>query len=214
MTTGTASPSELTAPKTSQAWATGQKWAASYVNVLLRRHPSASPGQILHVINQQYRLAMATAGTGAGLSALGKKRLPALLGLSAAHLGVGGAITMMYIFALAHVYGLDSSSTRALLQQVAPADGPLEQQLDRAWWRNALAFLPVSQVRFVDGVAKRSLAKAARKGGVSPAAKVLPGGIGAGLGIAGGRMFARQVINSAHDLLGDPPREHLVNFTE
>lgn len=189
--------------------------AEGYVAFLRRRHPGASPGQLLHVLQKQYLLAMSFGGAGTGLLALRTHTAPRLLGLSAAHLGTGTGISTVYLLCLANVYALGADDARDLVRRCALGDVDpriLEQQFAGTWWRTALAYLPASQVRFTRSLAERQLERAARRGGVSASAAALPAGIGGTLGFAAGRILANRVIDAATNVLGAPPRAFAVTY--
>lgn len=182
--------------------------AGRYVDVLRRRHPGASPAQIMHVLEKQFLLAMSVGTAGTGVASLRATRAPHLVGLSAAHLGGAGTLSTFYLLCLSHVYSLNDAASKVLVSSCAFGDvggGIIEQQFAGTWWRSAVAYLPVSQVRFLNQIAQRSLAKARRKGGVSPAASALPAGIGLGTGFTGGRVAANRVVSAAAEHLGLPP---------
>lgn len=182
--------------------------AGRYVMTLRRRHPGATPGQIIHVLEKQFLLAMSVGTAGTGVAGLRARRLPPLLGLSAAHLGAAGALATFYLLCLSHVYALGDVATRALIGSCAVGGdrgGILEQQFAGTWWRSAAAFLPVSQARYLNNIAARSLRRAAAKGGVSRMAPALPAGIGLGVGFTGGRIAANRVVSAAAAHLGVPP---------
>lgn len=206
------SPADIPSSRGRGATALGMRVATAYVAALRRRHPRATPAQLSHVIEKQFLMAMALGGTGTGLLALRGRRAATLVGLSAAHLGSAGVLSSVYLFALAHIHGLDPSSTADLVRTCALGEGKggiLEQQFQGTWWKSALAYLPASQVRFVNNIASRSLAKAARKGGVSASATALPGSIGATVGFTGGRTLGNRVVDAAAERLGPAPRSFL-----
>jgi len=182
--------------------------AERYLGALRRRHPEATPAQILYLVDKQFALAMSVGGTTTGLLALPRRGPGALWGISAAHLGACAAVSTLYLLCLARVHGLDPAATRALVTSCALGEtegGVLEEHFAGTWWRTALAYLPVSQVRFVDRVAAQSLRRARRRGEVSRSAAGLPAGIGATMGFASGRVLAGRVARAAAGHLGRPP---------
>ncbi len=184
--------------------------ARRYVSALRRRHPGAVPRQLLHVLEKQYLLTMSVGATATGLLTPRTGTLPRMIGLSAAHLGTSGAVSTLYLLCLAEVYGLGPAQSAQLVRSCALGrvdGGILEQQFTGTWWRSALAYLPASQVRFTQRIASRSLARAAKRGGVSSAASALPAGIGGTLGFTSGRILGNRVVDAATALLGDPPHK-------
>lgn len=185
--------------------------ARTYVAALRRRHPGASPAQLLYVMERQYLLVMSAGGSSTGLLSLRRTGIASLLGLSAAHLGASGAVSVVYLLAMAEIYGLPPSASQVLVTRCTFGKNPggiLDQQLGLGpkWWNTALAYLPASQVRFTAGVAERSLERAARRGGVVAASRALPAGIGTAVGAVAGRALANRIIDAATELLGSPPR--------
>ena len=184
--------------------------AYRYVSALRRQHPGATPGQLLHVLEKRYLLAMSLGGTGTGLLALGRSRTASLLGVSAAHLGVSATISAFHLLTVAAVYGLSLAHAQDLLHRCSFGEisgDIVEQQLGvgDSWWSTALAYLPASQVRFADRLADRQLRRAARRGGVTRSATALPAGIATTLGFSGGRILGHRVIRAAASFLGAPP---------
>lgn len=190
--------------------------ARQYVTAVRRRHPGASPREVLYVIEKQFLLALGVGGGGTGLLALRPRRMPGLLAVSAGHVGASGAISAFYLLAAAQVHGLSPAAWRGLLAQCSLGGNPggvLEQHLgldghlglEESWWSTALAYLPVSQVRLIDRVADRQLQRAAAKGAVSRGARVLPGAVATTLGVTSGRILASRVVSAARETLGDPP---------
>lgn len=185
-----------------------QRLAEAYLTSLRRRHPGATPAEILHVVNQQFLLAMALGGAGTGLASLRARKTLPLLGLSAAHMGASGTIAAFYLFVRANLYGLGPAETRNLIATCSFGENPggiLEQQAAGTWWRSALAYLPASQVHFVKGVSDRALRRPARKGRLSPSAKALPAGIGTTVGLSSGRVLGNRVIDAASMRMGPAP---------
>ena len=168
--------------------------AYRYVSALRRQHPGATPRQLQHVLEKRYLLAMSLGGTGTGLLALGRSRTASLLGVSATHLGVSATISAFHLLTLAAVYGLSPAHAQDLLQRCSFGEisgDIVEQQLGvgDSWWSTALAYLPASQVRFVDRLAETAL----------------PAGIATTLGFSGGRILGHRVIRAAVSFLGAPP---------
>lgn len=182
--------------------------AGRYVAALRQRHPGASPAQLLHVLEKQFLLTMSVATAGTGVASLRLTGIRRLLGLSAAHLGAAGTVSIFYLLCLARVYSLSDTAARALVSACVfgtNGGGIIEQQFAGTWWRSALAHLPAAQVRTLNRISERSLARARRKSGVSAAASALPAGIGFGAGFSGGRIAANRVVCAAAQHLGRPP---------
>lgn len=191
--------------------------AYRYVAAVRRQHPGATPRQVLYVLEKRYLLAMSLGGTGTGLLSLGRARTASLLGVSAAHLGASAAISAFHLLTVAAVYGLSPAHTQDLLQRCSFGEisgDIVEQQLGvgDSWWSTSLAYLPASQVRFVDRIADRQLRRAAARGGVSRSAKALPAGIATTLGFSGGRILGQRVIRAGAGFLGAPPGEFADTF--
>lgn len=182
--------------------------AAAYVALLRRRHPGASPAQILHVMDKQFLMVAALGGTGTGIATGRVRTAGPLLGLSAAHVGLTASFAAVYLFGRAQIYALGVEEARRLVVSCtfgSGSHGILEQQFAGTWWRSATAYLPVSQVRLYQRVANRSLQRVARKRSISRSAKLLPTGIGSAIGFGAGRIFANRVIDAATSQLGRPP---------
>lgn len=125
------------------------------------------------------------------------------------------ASSSAYALAVAEVHGIevnDIERRRALLlatvlgesgaQTVADASGKSVS----AWGTALLTTMPQSTIKQVNSVlAKRFIKRQVVKQGSLMVGRVIPFGIGAAIGIAGGRALARTVVQQATEAFGPPP---------
>lgn len=190
--------------------------AHAYVDSLRRKHPTASPAQLLYLLDKKFLLTLGLTGSGTGLTAVTPMRFSSALGLSAGHASAAVSAASLYLLAVAYVHGIDEEEqVVALIRHCSwgtPGGSVVEQQLGigaSTWAATALTRLPVSQVRWAHQIADRQLRRAAKRGGVSSAARLLPFGIGSVFGFISGRMWARGVIDAARQHLGPVPTTFL-----
>lgn len=193
-----------------------RSFVAAYVSSVRAAHPNAGPAEIAYLLQRRYQFAMGIGGVATGMMALRPMGTVAAGGLTAAHLAGAAGLSSVYLLALCEIYEIDDPGvTRHLLASCALGaedTTPVEYQLglgSTTWYADTLARLPVAHVRWAHSIAARQLAKAARKGGVSRSAAVLPSGIGLALGFTSGRLLARRVIDAARAHLGAPPATFL-----
>lgn len=162
----------------------------------------------MYVLERRYLMGMSVgAGVTGALSSIPRGTIGSI-GLSGAHAGMWASLSAFHLLTLAHVYQLDPAMTKRLVSTcwVGSDQGDIiQQQFANTWWRSTLAYLPVSQIRSVQGIANNQIERLARKRGVVAVSKLLPGGLGVSMGVTSGRVLGNRVIDAAHGLLGDPP---------
>lgn len=187
-----------------------------YVDGVRRRNPEATPEQLLKILAKQYKNLMRTTGGAVGVSAA----LPGIgtttaIVLSAADVGGFLMSASIYSLAVADVHGIDAQDTerrKALLlttllgesgaKTVAEITGkPLPM-----WGTALLTSLPNSTIKQVNTVltsrfVKRQLIKHT---GLT-VGRIIPFGVGAVVGVAGGNGLANTVINQAQKAYGHAP---------
>lgn len=190
---------------------------------LRRRHPDATPAELLRKIELQYLNTVTTTGGGVGAAAV----VPGIG--TAASLAITGAetvwfleMTALYGQAVAELHGLavaDPVRARILVQSLLVGDAATQiikqftgQALGRGpgrqdfWGEMVTRSLPSALVgemggRIRDAFLKRFAAGTAGR----TAGRLVPFGIGAVVGGAGNRILARAVVRNAHEAFGPPP---------
>lgn len=188
----------------------------SYVDSLRVKYPRASPDQIIGHLERKYMLALTGSGGAVGAAAawpgIGTGVAVVLTG---SQVGTFMAASAALAFAVADVHGVevtDVDRRKTLLLTTLLGDrGPdiLEQQLGLGtmnWGRTLLARMPVATVKSVNKALKGRVARGVvTKGGSVIAGRLLPFGIGALIGIAGGRALGKQVLKGLHAAFGAAP---------
>lgn len=188
----------------------------SHVDSLRRRNPEANPARIIELLSKEYTMVLQGAGGAVGAAAA----VPGVgtgvsLALSSGDVATFFASSSAYALAVAEVHGIqveDIERRRALLlatvlgetgaQTVADASG----KPAAAWGTALLTTMPQSTIKQVNRVlAKRFIKRQVVKQGSLMMGRIIPFGIGAAIGIAGGRTLARTVVNQAIDAFGPPP---------
>ena len=188
----------------------------AYVDGIRRKRPNATPAEVIAILEKRYLLAVSTSGGAVGAAAalpvIGTGTAFALTaGQVAAFLGASSLLAL----AVADVHGIstdDRARRRALLLTAMLGDeGPemLGQQVGLSavtWGRTLLTRLPLATVKTVNKTLRGRLVKtSAAKAGSVMLGRMLPFGIGAAVGYAGGRVVGKQMIEGVRSAFGAPP---------
>ncbi|WP_288467089.1 hypothetical protein [uncultured Curtobacterium sp.] len=195
----------------------------AHVNALRRRHPQASPAEIIQILERQYLTAVTTGGAAVGASAV----IPGV-GMAAA-LGLSGAETVgflettaLFAQSVTEVHGIaldDPERSRTLVMALilgAPGTQLIKQLAGQAaggqvrtafWGEMVTSTLPKQVVSGIGGKVRDQFVKrfAARQG-TSILGRALPFGIGAAVGGLGNHALGRKVVQAAREGFGMPPR--------
>lgn len=189
-----------------------------YTDRLRRRHPDATPEQIIEMLERRYVLAVSGSGGAVGAAAA----VPAVgtgvaLFLTAGQVGTFLAASSALALAVADVHGIEVTDVprrRALLlASLLGEDGPklLEQQLGLStvtWGRTLLTRLPIATVRSVNKTLRGRVVKGtAAKAGSIMLGRLLPFGVGAVVGYTGGRLMGRSMVKGVREAFGPPPAQ-------
>ncbi|UFU05545.1 hypothetical protein [Ruania halotolerans] len=189
-----------------------------YVDSVRRAHPDATPADLIVLLERRYLIAVSGSGGAVGAAAA----LPVVgtgvaLALTAGQVGTFVAASAALTLAVAEVHGIateDSARRRALLlTTLLGENGPelLEQQLGvstATWAQVLLTRLPVATVKTVNKTLRGRMTKAVvAKGGSVMLGRLLPFGIGAVIGYAGGRLMGKNLIEGMHAAFGPAPAE-------
>lgn len=190
--------------------------AAARTARIRRARPSASPADVIALLERGYRrrvralsalvgLSAAVPGVGTGMA----------VALTAANVGTFLRASTDFIAAVTQVHGIpvgDVAQRRALLLgSLLGQDGAraVQGQLgirSLYWGRGLLTRLPLGTVRMVNrGLARRVVSALGAKGGVLALGRLAPFGVGAVVGwVLGGRL-ATQVLTGTREAFGPPP---------
>lgn len=187
-----------------------------YVDGVRRRNPECTPDQLLKILAKQYRNLMRTTGGAIGVSAAfpGVGTTTAIV-LSAADVGGFLMSASIYSLAVADVHGIDVQDTerrKALLlttllgESGAKTVSEITGKPLPMWGTALLTSLPNSTIKQVNTVltsrfVKRQLIKHT---GLTMG-RIIPFGVGALVGVAGGNGLANTVINQAQKAFGQAP---------
>lgn len=188
----------------------------AHVDQLRRKHPDATPQQLVELLEREYLLLVQGTGGAVGAAAAAPAvgtgvALALTLGDVATFFGASAAFSL----AVASVHGIDvqdAERRRALLlatilgetgvKAVADAGGIRTVSVARA----LLTRMPTGTIRRVNTRLTRQLFKRqlARQSGLA-LGRLVPFGIGAVVGVTGARALARTVIEGAQRAFGPAP---------
>ncbi|HEY8588503.1 MAG TPA: hypothetical protein VIL55_03010 [Naasia sp.] len=195
----------------------------AHIRGIRRKHPNATPEQIIGILERRYLLAVTTGGAATGASA-------AVPGVgTAAALALSGAETAgfleasaLFAQAVTEVHGIAvteperarslvmalmlGSTGKDLVKQFAGQFGPGAVSRNAYWGELVTSRLPKAMVNQLTDRLKRAFVRrfALRQGG-SIMGRLIPFGVGAVIGGAGNRMLGNRVIQSAREAFPPPP---------
>ncbi|EPD29456.1 hypothetical protein [Gleimia europaea] len=186
------------------------------VNQLRAKNPGATPADIQEIVTKQFRkLAATTSGAAGAAAAVPGLGTAAALGLSSAQLTGFVSEAGYYVLTLAHIHGiaLEDKEKRRLLVLTALMGEQGEEIATSQFGFTTLTALKgyasdvqrqtINQVN--RKLTKMAAKRAARTGTKAMLGRLMPYGIGAGLGWVIGRSMAGNVIDGALNALGTPP---------
>ncbi|GIG38767.1 hypothetical protein [Cellulomonas phragmiteti] len=188
----------------------------AHVESVKRKNPSAGPEEIVHLLEKEYLLVVAGTGGAVGAAAAAPivgTGLATALTVSdvATFFGASAAFSL----AVASVHGIEVADTerrKALLLASLLGDsgakviGDATEITTIRVGKLLLTRMPMGTVKKVNNQLTRKLLRtqAARFGGVA-LGRLAPYGIGAAIGVAGGRALGQTVVKGARLAFGPPP---------
>jgi hypothetical protein len=189
-----------------------------HVASLRARNPLASPTQLVAILEKEYATVLGTAGGAVGIAAA----IPAVgtgtgLVLSSSDVATFFASSAAFALAVAEVHGIevaDVERRRALLlasvlgakgaATVAKASGGPSL----LWGRALLTSMPSSTLAQVNKALTHKFVRTqlAKQAGLT-LGRIVPFGIGAVVGFAGGRALARTVVGQTRSAFGPAPAQ-------
>lgn len=189
---------------------------AGYVQRLRRTRPAATPAELIATLEKQYLAAVT--GTGAamgGVAAAPGAGTGLAIALSAGETAVFLETTALFTLAVAEVHAVpvdDAERRRDVVLTVVLGDGGtmlVEKATGRTgerWAKLLTDLVPMSSISAINkALCHWFMSQYPRNHGAMVLAKILPFGIGAGIGAAGNHAFGRMVVNASRRVFGPPP---------
>lgn len=191
---------------------------AGYVQWLRRSRPEATPAEIIATLEKQYLIAVTTAGAVlGGAAAVPGAGTGLALALSAGETAIFLETTALFTLAVAEVYAVrvdDVENRRALVLTVVLGDGgsmlveKVAGQTSERWGTLLADLLPMSSISAINkALCRWFITQYPRRKGLRLVGKIVPFGIGAGIGATGNHAFGRMVISAGRRVFGTPPAE-------
>ena len=195
----------------------------AHVRNLRRRYPSASPADLIKILENNYLAAVTTGGAAVGASsAVPGIGIAASLGLSAVETAVFLEVSGLFAQAVTEVHGIaveDPDRARALVMTMILGSGgtDLVRQLaaqvtgeakpkNANWGELITKTLPSTAMGSIaDRIKSMFLRRFAKAQGGRVLGRVIPFGIGAVVGGAGNHALGKKVITNARTAFGPPP---------
>jgi hypothetical protein len=199
----------------------------AHVARVRRRHPDATPAELIEILERQYLTAVTSGGAAVGASAV----IPGV-GMIAS-LGLSGAETVGFLEASAlfaqsvtEVHGItveDPERARALVMAMmlgTPGTQLVQQLAGQArggkgrtafWGELVTSSLPKQAVSGIGGKLRNTFIKRfLTRQGTSVLGRAIPFGIGAVVGGLGNHALGRKVVQSSRSAFGPPPAHFTV----
>ncbi len=188
----------------------------AHVEQLRRKHPHATPAQIVLLLEREYLRVVQSTGAAVGAAAAA----PAVgtgvaFALTASDVATFFGASAAFSLAVASVHGIDvqdAGRRRALLlatilgESGARAVGDTAQIGTVHFARTLLTRMPTTTITRVNTTLTKRLVRhyAIREGGLA-IGRLVPFGVGVVIGVAGARALGRPVIEGARSAFGPPP---------
>lgn len=196
----------------------------AHVKAIRRRHPDATPADIIQILERQYLAAVTTGGAAVGASAvIPGVGMVAALGLSGAETVGFLETTALFAQSVTEVHGIaldDPERARMLVMAMilgAPGTQLIKQlggqiaggQVRTAFWGEMVtSSLPKQVVSGIGGqVRDQFIKRFAARQGTTILGRALPFGIGAAVGGLGNHALGRKVIQASRTGFGMPPTQ-------
>jgi hypothetical protein len=187
-----------------------------HVDKLRRRNPNATPAQIIEMLEKEYlRVAATTGGAVGAVAAAPAVGTTAAAALTTADSATFFATSAGFALAVADVHGIDVADVprrRALLLATVLGDKgakDVETAIGGsgvAWGKVLLTSMPQGTLKRVNKtLAHRFLRRQVTKMGTLALGRLLPFGVGAAVGVAGGRALGHGVVAQSRKAFGPPP---------
>ena len=189
----------------------------AHVDQLRRRNPEATPAQLLAILDSELLAVVQTTGGAVG----GTAAIPAVgtavaATLTAADVAAFFAAAAAYTLAVADVHGIEVDDVgrrrTLLLASLLGEDGPRAIESaglsPTAWARVGLAAMPSTTIQRVNKVlAGRFVKKHLLRRSSLLLGRLVPFGVGAAIGVLGGRALGKGIVAQARAAFGEPPAQ-------
>lgn len=197
----------------------------AHVDSLRRRNPEATPQRIIGLLTREYSVLLQGTGGAVGTAAV----IPGIgtsvsLALTAADVAAFFTASCAYALAVAEVHGIevhDVERRRALLLAAVLGDSGAEAIVEvsgkpaSAWGPVLLTSMPTTTIRQVNKVLTGRFVKRMMVKQRSLAlGRIVPFGIGAAVGVLGGRALSRTVVHQTGKAFGPPPARFLTPVSD
>ncbi|WP_456786635.1 hypothetical protein [Cellulomonas sp. P5_C5] len=188
----------------------------AHVESLRRKHPEATPDQLIRLLEKEYLLVVQSTGGAVGATAAA----PAVgtgvaLALTASDIATFFGASAAFALAVASVHGIeveDADRRRALLLTTILGESGTKIVTDGAELttvsvaRALLTRMPMATVRKVNTTMTRRFVRTqvTKQTGLA-IGRIIPFGIGLVVGVAGARALGKNVIEGARRAFGPPP---------
>jgi hypothetical protein len=197
----------------------------AHLRRIRQRHPSATPADVIRILENNYLAAVTTGGAAVGASAaIPGVGITASLGLSAVETAGFLEVSALFAQAVTEVHGIavdDPERARALVMTMILGSGGTElvRQLaaqvtgdasakNARWGELVTKTLPSAAMGSIaDRIKKMFLRRFARAQGGRVLGRVIPFGIGAIVGGAGNNALGKKVVENARTAFGPAPAE-------
>jgi hypothetical protein len=187
-----------------------------YVQRLRRARPAATPAEIIEVLEKQYLAAVTAAGAAiGGAAAVPGAGTSFAFALSAGETAVFLETTALFTLAVAEVHAIrvdEIERRRTLVLTVVLGDGgamlvdKVAGRTGEHWGKLLTDLMPMSSLSAINKtLCHWFVTHYPRKHGAMVIGKLLPFGIGAGIGAAGNHAFGRMVVSASRRVFGAPP---------
>jgi len=195
----------------------------AHVRSIRRRHPDATPAEVIRVIENRYLLAVTSGGAAVGASAV----IPGVgvgVSLALSSVETAGFLEASALFAqsITEVHGIavedpDRAQTLVMALMLGAGGSDLVRQLadqvngkgtsrSSFWGEMVTKNLPKAAVgQIADRIKGAFMRRFITSQGTTIIGRAVPFGIGAVIGGTGNHLLGRKVITSSHDAFGDPP---------
>lgn len=203
-----------------------------HVRHLRRRHPHATPAQIVRILEREYLTAVTAGGAGVGVAAV----VPGVgTGISLALTGVETAVFLeasaLFAQSVTEIHGIamtdpDRARTIVMAMMLGSSGAELVRSLAAqatgvgvkrtAFWGDVIGrHVPQG---FMGQIAERTkrafITRFARNTTTSAIGRMLPFGIGAVVGGTASHILGRKIVASSRDAFGPPPAYFPINLEQ
>ncbi|WP_246246553.1 hypothetical protein [Isoptericola sediminis] len=187
-----------------------------HVDSVRRRNPQADPAEVIRILEKEYLTLVATAGGAVGaVAAAPAVGTSAAAVLTTSDIATFFASSAVFSLGVASVHGIaieDVARRRALLLATVLGEAgarDVEKAAagsQMAWGKVLLTSMPQSTLKRVNRVlTHRFLRRQLAKQGTLALGRMIPFGVGAVVGFAGGRALGHGVVAQSRSAFGVPP---------